>query len=198
MLMLCHTGSRAIAACTLALKELDMTMISLAVRPSDDPNPQAHTDNGEDIFMAFLTKLGYRFQIEPDTLEIERARPGRTAAGITPDIKLSMLPNGQTVDGLYLELTEADRYLAEPQLPIVVRRKNRRYSASRRAYISPQEYLSRKQLKIDAAIRHHDVDIILLDSVAQAGLMAAPNKLGDLLEPYLSAAINRTSAFAAS
>ena len=114
-----------------------MTLISLAVRPSDDPNPQAHTDNGEDVFAAFLTRLGYRFAIEPDTLDITPSRPGHTGAGITPDVKLSALPDGRAVDGLYLELTQADLYLAETQLPLGVRRKNRRYSASRRAYISP-------------------------------------------------------------
>ncbi|GEM_PF-2904948 len=174
-----------------------MTLISLAVRPSDDPNPQPHTDNGEDVFMAFLCGLGYRFEIEPDTLEIEPTRLGRTAAGITPDIKLCALQDGRTVDGLYLELTEADRYLAEAQLPVGVGRKNRRQSASRRAYISPQEYLQRKQLKIDAAIRHHDVDIILLDSVAQAQLMADPAKIAALLAPYLPAAIRRSTNHAA-
>lgn len=174
-----------------------MTMLSLAIRPSDDPDPRAHTDNGEDVFMAFLSGLGYTYLIEPDTLEIEPHRPGRTAAGVTPDIKLLVLPNGQPVAGLYLELTEADRYLAEPQLPVSVRRRNRRYSASRRAYITPEEYLQRKQHKIDAAMRHHDVEIILLDSVAQAELMATAGKLARLLAPHLAAAINRASTNAA-
>ena len=98
-----------------------MTLISLAIRPSDDPNPQPHTDNGEDVFVAFLTERGYRFQIEPDTLEIEPNRLGRTGRAVTPDIKLSALPDGRMVDGLYLELTLADLKLNESQLPIAVR-----------------------------------------------------------------------------
>jgi len=173
-----------------------MTLISLAIRPSDDPNPQPHTHNGEDVFVAFLTKLGYRFQIEPDTLEIEPNRPGRTGHAVTPDIKLLALPDGRMVDGLYLELTLADLKLKKSQLPVAVRRKNRNHSASRRDFISSKDYIERKQRKIDAAIRNHDVDIILLNSVAQAGLMADPGKLAALLAPYLPAAISRAATHA--
>lgn len=175
-----------------------MTLITLAIRPSDDPNPQPHTHNGEDVFVAFLTELGYRFQIEPDTLEIEPNRPGRTGHAVTPDIKLSALPDGRMVDGLYLELTLADLKLNESQLPVAVRRKNRRHSASRRDFIPSKDYIERKQRKIDAAIRHHNVDIILLDSVAQAKLMAAPDQIAALLAPYLPAALLRSSTRAAS
>jgi hypothetical protein len=174
-----------------------MRLINLAVRPADNPNPQAHTDNGEDVFMAFLSELGYLFDIEPDTLETKSFRSGRTSEGITPDIKLSVLPDGRTVDGLYIELTEADRYLAESQLPFGVGHKNHLYSASHRAYITPQEYLQRKQRKIDTAIRYHNVDIILLNWVAQTRLMATPANLTALLTPYLTAAIRRSANRAA-
>ena len=174
-----------------------MTTITLAIRPSDDPHPQAHTDNGEDIFMALLTRLGYEFEIEPDTLEIEEYRPGVTAKGVTPDVKLLALPDGRTVGGLYIELTIADHFLAASQLPAHVLIKNFLESDSGEDFIASRDYLQRKQLKIDAALRHHDVDIILLDSVAQANIIATPSQLAVVLAPYIPAAIIRSAAYAA-
>lgn len=168
------------------------------VRPADDPHPQAHTDNGEDIFVALLDELGFVYLIEPDTLEIEPRHIGHTAKGITPDIKLVALPDGRQVDGFYIELTIADRFLYAGQLPKRVRDKNRKSGLSRKEFIKHTKYFLLKRAKIAAALANHDADILLLTGADQDAILAEPQLLSTLLAPYLHRALARAKSQAAA
>ncbi len=168
-----------------------MATTTLCWRPSDDPHPRARTDNGEAEFYDLLRAQRYDFEIEPHTYPLPPHSGRRTARGLTPDVWLNAIggwvlnPDGPKI---YLELTAADRYIDQGALPLAIRRKNRRQSQSQREYISPEDYLRRKQRKIAQAVAlYPNLVVLLVPYYQQLSILDHPEDLLLKLEEHLVA-----------
>jgi hypothetical protein len=121
-----------------------------------------------------------RYDVEPDKLLHQPYAPNRPLRGMAPDIRLAGTTDGLTV---YLELTEADRFVTPEQLPSRIRRKNRRHSRSHKPYISPAAYLELKRQKIRLTMDlHPGVVIVLIDYATQQAIYALPGLLQTLID----------------
>jgi hypothetical protein len=124
--------------------------------------------NGEQAIASWLRLNGWdTLGWEPDTYDL----PGGKA--LSPDTKL--------ICGIYLEFTEADRYLHEEQLSARTKRKNQRHSQSRQVYISPAEYIKRKRAKIREAEGYHGITVVLVPWCLQQRLIEGSLNLGWLI-----------------
>ncbi len=145
------------------------------VQPDQSNPPKPY----ELMFQKFLSAHGYSFRVEPDKLLHQPYRPGHSIRGMTPDIRLEQPVLGYTI---YLELTEADRFVTARQLPAKVRQRNRQHARSHRSYISPAQYLALKTAKIQLTMQlHPNVVIVLIDYATQQAIYAQPNLLTELI-----------------
>lgn len=169
-----------------------MTITTLVAGPSLDPT--AHPLDHESDFCLFLRRSGYRTSYEQTTFPLRRERGGKSADRFTPDVRIVRLPDGTDVSMLliFLELTEADLYLKATDLPVPIRRKNRRHSRSRRAYITPEQYLKAKRSKIKRAkVQYPDLQVLLLPHYEQLALMADGFALDEQINELVAAAQRR-------
>jgi hypothetical protein len=145
------------------------------VSPDQSNQPKPY----EDAFHRYLDAHGEAYEVEPDKLLHQPYAPNRPLKGMAPDIRLAQPVDGFTV---YLELTEADRFVSSRQLPPHVRRKNRRSSRSHKPYISPADYLELKRQKISTTMSFHPgVVIVLIDYATQQLIYARPALLREMI-----------------
>ena len=137
-------------------------------------------------FYQFLSQQDIAYAVEPDRLlHGPQKGDGYSGRGTTPDIRLGNSFDGYTV---YLELTEADVYDKPDQLAPAIRRRNRSHADSRRAYISPAEYLERKARRIRQTMDWHpDVVIVLLTMATITAIYAQPELLPQLVNQACAA-----------
>jgi hypothetical protein len=148
-----------------------------------DQSVAAPAGSAEALFMEFLqaAPLYYLVAYEPDTFPL----PGWNGrmGGFTPDLRIDGRFGWSTNTAVYLELTSADLYARPSDLPLAVRRRNRRQSSSRQAHISPTAYLQRKRDKIaEAQRRYRWLKVELLTAADQANYLADPEALFTLIE----------------
>jgi hypothetical protein len=151
-------------------------------RPADNPNPHPR-DGSEANFAKLLDSLGWDYAWEAVTFPgLPPAKTGGPARAFTPDVKLISFNGQKLSEPVYLELTEPDRYHSARALPKDIRRKNKRSSQSQREFIPAVEYLARKSIKIDDAIRIHKIRVILLPYKLQLRIFKNPSLLLELAE----------------
>jgi hypothetical protein len=162
-------------------------MATVAQRPVYGRVPPDQSNRAkpyEDTFHRYLDASGWNYDVEPDKLLHQPYVPNRPLRGMAPDIRLT-----NTVDGLtvYLELTEADRFVTPEQLPSQIRRKNRRHSRSHKPYISPAAYLELKRQKIRLTMDlHPGVVIVLIDYATQQAIYALPGLLQAMIDQEIT------------
>jgi hypothetical protein len=175
--------------------------------------------NGEEKFFNFLTgqlepdESPDCLAPEPDTFALAMDRPGRSAPACTPDIRWRLgltrrtrlanelgLHPSELPEVIYLELSSADspRFDSEVKLPARVRRKNRMFSHSGQAYVTPEQYFVYKQERLEAARRRYGVVIVLLRWVDQQAIFAQPIRLEALVAAELCHPHHRPSGLAVS
>ena len=152
-------------------------------RPGTNPNPPLYPS--ERAFEKFLDEHRYTWQKESVRFELGAAPRGQSAKAVTPDYQILALPTGETFTGLFIELCEADRYTTRRALPLAVRTKNLKHSASKKAYISPAEYLARKRQRMQQAESLYAVRIMVLPYARQQAIFANPVLLEEAIEKAL-------------
>jgi hypothetical protein len=149
-------------------------------------NPCPTTHSSEREFENFLASQHYGFTKELERFELGAAVEGKTPQAVTPDYRILIMPNGELYQNLFIELCEADRYIRRTSLPQSVQEKNRRHGASRKAYISPAEYLRRKRERMQKAEGRYGVVILVLTYADQQAIMGNPDLLERMIEHRLS------------
>jgi hypothetical protein len=154
----------------------------VVVRAADNPHPEPRADNGERAFADHLDRLGWKYEWEPVTFYgLPPITKGGSERAFTPDVKLVSIPNRPLDEAVYLELTEADRFISPADLPEAILRKNIKFSSSKKPFISPAEYLARKSAKISHAVRIHRIRVVLLSYALQRDIFEDPEILLELV-----------------
>ncbi len=158
-------------------------------------NPYPTTHSSEREFEEFLASEQYIFTKEQDRFDLEVVAEGKTPKAVTPDYRIMFSPDGQIHECLFIELCEADRYIRRTSLPLAVQDKNRRHAASRKAYISPAEYLRRKRERMQKAEGKYGVVILVLTYADQQAVIAQPQLLKRMIDHRMAAVhpLRRTS-----
>ena len=158
-------------------------------------NPYPTTHSSEREFEEFLAFEHYVFTKELDRFDLEDVAEGKTPKAVTPDYRIIVTSNGDIHENLFIELCEADRYIHRTSLPLAVQDKNRRHGASRKAYISPAEYLRRKRERMQKAEGKYRVVILVLTYADQQAVIAQPGLLKRMIDHRIIAVhpLRRTS-----
>lgn len=150
-------------------------------------NPYPTTHSSEREFEEFLTLERYVFTKEQDRFDLEDKVEGKTPKAVTPDYRVIVTPDGEIRESLFIELCEADRYIRRTSLPLAVQANNRRHAASRKAYISPAEYLRRKRERMQKAEGMYGVVILVLTYADQQAVILQPYLLRRMIDHRMSA-----------
>jgi hypothetical protein len=148
-------------------------------------NPCPPTHPSEEAFECFLETQGYAYLKERITFPFEKPKQGRTPRGVTPDYQILGRGDGSVYIDLFIEICEADRFLNRSALPRKVQRKNLRSSVSRKAYISPSEYLKRKRARMHRAEQMYSVTILVVTYAEQQAIFASPILLEEMIQSRL-------------
>lgn len=153
--------------------------------PGSNPCPVTHAS--EKPFEDFLIEQGYSFLKEPVRFNFGPTGGRKTPEAVEPDYQILLTPDGVEHERLFIEITEADRYLSRRDLPAATVVKNLKRAASGKPFIPGDDYLIRKRIRMLRAEQMYSVIIIVLNFAEQQEVFADPHLLTRLIDFRLRA-----------